>query len=328
MRANRSFFLYIGLMIMVLGSRGWSTKDQAPSAPPYVVVSIKPLHSLVCAVMNGVGDPILLLSGQEDPHHFQMTSGHIRHLRRADILFWIGPVFEAFLAKAIRSHEIHHASLMNARGVCLLYNHKPSGCFLESGCEKASFDPVAEPFDMTTRWHDIDPHLWLDPKNARAMLYEIAYQLAAIDIHNAKKYNYNARLYDAKLSELEDQLSKLSLGKRHEKFLVFHNAYSYFEKRYGFYNLARELIADHQEMSLQSVEKIRSALLEGKIKCLYAEPQKGRRLEESMAQEFSVKIKFLDVLGVNLEAGLDLYEKLMVGLMNALLDCKEEHDGK
>ena len=77
--------------------------SEQKSSPPNVVVSIKPLHSLVASVMKGVGEPELLLEGNTSPHTAALKPSQAEAIQKADLVFWIGDTLEAFLSKSLES---------------------------------------------------------------------------------------------------------------------------------------------------------------------------------------------------------------------------------
>src|SRR5690606_8723107 len=75
----------------------------AANAAPDIVVSIKPIHSLVSSIMQGVGEPALIVEGAASPHTFTMKPSSARAVQGADIVFWMGPGMEAFLEKPLEA---------------------------------------------------------------------------------------------------------------------------------------------------------------------------------------------------------------------------------
>ena len=110
--------LIYGLLVLVFASLSGA------SAAPNVVVSLKPLHSVVASVMEGVAEPSLLLTGSETPHSFALKPSHARKLQGADAVFWVGPQLEQFLINPIKTLAKGAAIVDFARSVRLLPNRK------------------------------------------------------------------------------------------------------------------------------------------------------------------------------------------------------------
>ncbi|MEI2773496.1 MAG: zinc ABC transporter substrate-binding protein [Candidatus Competibacter sp.] len=91
-------------------------------AEPKVVASIKPVHSLVAGVMQGIGEPRLLVPGGASPHQYSLRPSDARAISEADVVFWIGPELESFASKPLRNTEgkLRAVALLDAPGVVVL----------------------------------------------------------------------------------------------------------------------------------------------------------------------------------------------------------------
>ena len=187
-----------------------------------VVVSIKPLHSLVAAVMGETGTPILLVRGAQSPHGYQLKPSQITQLQKADIVFYIGPVLETFLARplATLSANVKTFAMINAPGVTVM-PPRAGGSW--------EFDADAAPAKGSPQ----DPHIWLNVQNAKAMVKEITKNLSATYPANARIYIKNAATIIKKLDALNATLKKKLEQERSKPYIVFHDAFHYFEKSYG-----------------------------------------------------------------------------------------------
>src|SRR5258708_22010768 len=144
-----------------------SAAAQAAPAPD-VLVSIKPLHSIVAAVMEGAGAPELLLTGAASPHSYALKPSDARKIARAEVIFWTGPVLETFL-------ETPLANLApRARVVAL--GDVDGGTRLQ-----ARKGGVWEADEDDEHSGGIDGHVWLDPRNAVAMAASTARTLSPKD---------------------------------------------------------------------------------------------------------------------------------------------------
>lgn len=302
------------------------TKKSTMQKAPRVLVTIKPIHSLVSVVMQGVGTPELLLSGSEDPHHYQMSIKDVRRLKEADLLFWVSPNFETFLVKPIEVYKPNRVTLINTKGLQLLYQRNSSGCFYDDACmQPREFKSVESAGMFSTEWTAIDPHIWLDVENAKILVGEITAELSAFDPVNAAIYNANASAYLEKLNKLSQELEGRAKKLKGFDFVDFHNAYAYLEKRYGIQNSGGDLVTDHGTPSLKSMAKIRSAIKRDKVKCFFVEPQEPSTVQQSLAEEFHMTLHRIDPLGVDIEIGPDLYETLMRQIFDNFEECLSLH---
>ena len=227
----------LSLLIPVLLATGPSRAADAP----VVVTSIKPIHSLVAAIMQGVGTPELIVGGAASPHTYSLKPSNARTLQNAKVIFWVGPGLEAFLQKPLESlgSDASIAELDDAPGLTKL-KFREGGAFEphDDGDEAEAHDhdhaEAAGHDDHDHAHGEFDTHLWLDPVNAKAMAAEIITTLVAADPANALTYQANAKTLDDKLDALDNELAATVAPVKDKPFIVFHDAYQYFEHRYMF----------------------------------------------------------------------------------------------
>ena len=203
----------------------------ADQKPISVVASIKPIHSLVAAVMGDIGTPHLLLEAPSSAHHFTLKPSQARSLQAADIVFWVGPTMEQPLTKALATlaPQAQTLPLIESAGLVLINFDKVTPAHEKHDHEK--HDEHAKHDD-----HLINPHIWLDPQNAKIMLGVIAARLAKADPENASTYAANADSMAARLATLETDITSQLASYSAAKFLVLHDAHVYFERRFGLRN--------------------------------------------------------------------------------------------
>ena len=281
-----------------------STGNAAENAPR-VVASIKPIHALVSAIMVDVGTPHLLMSSAGSPHTYQLKPSGARLLANADVIFWMAPTMESFLEKALKSLP------QNARVVSL---HDAPGVIL-----------LASPRDRIGHTHEgnetVDMHAWLDPTNARAMAMHIATVLTAIDTVNSEAYRKNASILDSRLAELDRRLAKTLRPVSDRTYIVFHDAYQYFENRYNLDNAFAVIANPHQLPGAKRLSTIRARVRELGSVCVFAEPQFSPALMRTITENTGARTAVLDPLGAALEPGPDLYFDLLEGMASALVRC-------
>ncbi len=283
-------------------------------AGPRVVASIAPVHSLVAAVMAGAGTPSLLLRGGESPHTFSLRPSDAQMLNDADILFWIGPALELPLARILPNLGVSRSvALLDAPGLTVLPNRH--------------LHP-AEPHEQNTRrantgtnaGRGIDPHIWLSPENAAAMVDEITRRLVELDPAQAELYRSNAALLRQQLRALDEELAARFSGIR-GKYAVFHDAYQYFERNYSLSPVA--VMTTHPERSpgAASLRELRATLVNQKVDCIFSEPQFQPRLVAMLSEGLPVRHAVLDPLGAEIPPGPQAYLQMMRSMANALTDC-------
>ena len=218
-----------------------------------VVATIKPIHSLASYLMDGVGKPDLIVDGYASPHGFALKPSHAKMLQDADIIFWVGEDIENFLEKPLKSiaknaekielMEIKKLTKLKFRERNIFDEHDDHGH--DDHAKKDDHDDhdhdkkghKEEGHDDHGHGHEghahgeFDPHIWLDPMNAKIILDEMAIHLIENDQKNEKKYKENLKSAHKDLDKLTKKI-KSDLNKDF-KSVVFHDAYQYFEKRFG-----------------------------------------------------------------------------------------------
>ena len=469
--SNKSMKLQLkfGLLLSIISILSYSSFANAETK---VVVSIKPVHSLVSYVMDGVGKPSLLVDGSASPHTFQLKPSHATMLQEADVVFWIGEDLESFLEDPLDSiaNDARKVTLMESDQIDLLkfreknifedhddhddhadehgddhdehddhaddhgdhgdHGFEWAGVFdltegtynwsfakvggeyadpamkmvilmsdeIESSEERAeellesssstdrnhsstlsandsafmlNFDESREttvfsveikeagkyafftehmPFEFEADEHffkdlsgnDVEPiaqepdsghhdhhhghahgefdiHFWLDPEIAKTIVMIVSSELSELDPSNASIYNSNAT---KALSEI-DQLIAATKGKinSNAKYVVFHDAYQYFEKRFGIEVVGALTVNPEVLPGAKQLSEIREAIEHENVNCLFSEPQFNPTIAETIAADTGVKAAVIDPLGAELELGKDLYFELINDLSSSFENC-------
>ena len=170
--------------------------------------------------------------------------------------------------------------------------------------------------------HDgADPHAWLDPENAKAWLGLIADALAEADPANAETYAANAEAgraaIDAAVADVETMLAPV----QDRRFVVFHDAYQYFEDRFGLNAAGAIALADAADPGPARLAALREAVAEADISCVFAEPQFDPGLVEAVASETGLDAAVIDPLGVSLDPGPGFYPDLLRAMAASMAEC-------
>lgn len=294
---------------------------------PVVVTSIKPIHSLVAAIMEGVGEPELIVDGAASPHTYNLKPSNARALQDAKVIFWVGPGLEAFLEKPLQAlgRDASIAELDKAPGLVKL-PFREGGAFEahDDGDEHGAEHNEAEAAHGAEADHGhgaFDTHLWLDPMNAKAMASEITTTLVAADPANALTYQANAKALDDRLTALDKEITATVAPVKDKPFIVFHDAYQYFEHRYGIHVAGSITVSPETIPGAERVSEIHRKVGELGATCVFAEPQFEPRLIEVVIEGTSAKSGVLDPEAATLKAGPDLYFTLMRGIANSMKAC-------
>jgi len=285
-------------------------------ATPRVVVTLPPLHSLAAGVMAGVAEPELLLPGGASPHNYSLRPSDMRALVDADLLMWVGEDLETFLLEPLANSATPHLAVATLAEIQRLPLREGGLWEVHHHDEDAGHEHGHE------RDHsDWNPHLWLSPANARVMVAALAGQLAELDTANAARYRANASALDARLQALDARLTGQLAPVREVPFLVFHDAYQYFEHHYDLTGAGALTLDPERQPGAARVQEIRQRLTSQDIACVFAEPQFRPALVDRLVADTGVRAGVLDPLGTELEPGPDAYFQLLENLAAALVAC-------
>jgi zinc transport system substrate-binding protein len=297
----------------------------ADQKPISVVASIKPIHSLVAAVMGDIGTPHLLLEAPSSAHHFTLKPSQARSLQAADIVFWVGPTMEQPLTKALATlaPQAQTRPLIESAGLVLINFDKVTPAHEKHDHEKHDHEKHDEHAKHDD--HLINPHIWLDPQNAKIMLGVIAARLAKADPENASTYAANADSMAARLAILETDITSQLASYSAAKFLVLHDAHVYFERRFGLRNYGAITTEPDVMPTASRVKALRDELREHRFDCIFTEPFLGQKAVALIAEGSKVSIGTLDPIASNLPAGAQLYPDLLMSYAKALQSCFGVH---
>lgn len=277
---------------------------------PSVVTDIAPVESLVARVMGDLGQPQLLLRPGASPHDYALRPSEARALQQADLIFWAGPALTPWLEKPLSTlgGQAGSVALSRVEGTVRL-------AFREGPLFDEQEDTAPSTGDAE------DPHAWLDPQNAIVWTGAIADALSQADPGNAATYRANAAAAVADLRALSERVRDRLAGVRPGSFIVFHDAFRYFESRFGVPAAGAITPGDGREPSPARMASLRDAVADSGIACVFAEPQFNPGLIDSVFADTSVATAELDPLGAELEPGPALYPALIETLADRLADC-------
>jgi len=302
---------------------------QAGEEPPKVVASIAPVHSLVAAVMAGVGAPTLLVPPSASPHTFALKPSDAKNLQNADVVFWVGENLEGFLRKPLKAlpKKATVIELSEAKGVTLL-DMREGGAWEKDAHDdkdhghKHGRGPGKKGRPAHDHEEGKDMHVWLDPANARAMVAAIAKALGERDPGNQNKYAANATATVTRLDALEKDLRTKLAPVAKVPYLVFHDAYHYFENRFGLNAAGSITVNPEQPPGAKRVAELRGKARQLKVACVFAEPQFDPKVVKTIVEGTSVRTGVLDPDGgAGLTPGPELYFGLMNKLADSLVGC-------
>ncbi len=342
---------------LLLSSLSLFSFISSAEAEPKVVTSIKPIHSLVSYVMDGVGRPDLLVDGSSSPHTFQLKPSHATMLQEADIVFWIGEDLESFLETPLDSIAANakRVTLMDSDQIEMLKfreknvfddhhddhdEHEDHADGHDDHDEHEGHDDhdeheghddhdeheghddhdEHEGHDDHAHHHgEHDIHFWLDPEIAKSIVNITARELSEIDPNNKATYEKNAANAIDDLEELINVTrSKINSD---ATYIVFHDAYQYFEQRFGIEVIGALTVNPEVLPGAKQLSEIREVIEHENVNCLFSEPQFNPSIANTIAKDTGIKAAVLDPLGAELEPGQDLYFELISDMASSFENC-------
>ncbi|EEW60852.1 high-affinity zinc uptake system protein ZnuA [Ruegeria sp. TrichCH4B] len=324
---------------------------------PRVVADIAPVQGLVARVMAGVGEPDLLVPPGASPHGHSLKPSDARALSSADAVFWVGDALSPWLEGSLEelASDAHVVSLLEAPGTLQL-EFRNGAVFAADGHDDHGHDDHShddhnhdghdhEGHDHSDHDHDghdhadhdhshgghdhgghghshegVDPHAWLAPQNGKHWLALIAEELSEIDPANAEIYQSNALAGQAEIDAVVEQV-KAGLSQTQGEFVVFHDAYQYFEHSFGVSTLGAISLADASDPSVARIAEIRDAIAEANVSCVFSEPQFNPGLVATVAEGRDVKSVVIDPLGTEIAPGASFYTDLLTDIGADFVEC-------
>lgn len=315
-----------------------------------VLVTIKPLHALVAAVMQGTGTPGLLIDGAASPHSMSLKPSQARDLQKAKVVFWVGDELETFLVEPLKSlaPNAKQVALMDAHDLIRL-PFREGGAFEahehddehahRAGTEHANeaehkHDEAREHEHEAGHKHEgeheeahhhghdeIDAHAWLDPENARVFVHEAEEALSAAFPRNAATYKANAARVSKRIDDLIKEI-ETTVEPVHDKgFIVFHDAYQYMEKRFDLHAVGSITTSPEILPGADRLSDIREKIKHRGAHCVFAEPQFEPKIVSALIEGTNARSGVLDPLGASIPKGQDHYFEMMRANAKALRDC-------
>lgn len=294
---------------------GLALAAPAGAAPPRIVASIPPLHSLVAGVAGDLAAPRLLVPAGRSPHTFSLAPSDARALAAAEVVFAAGDVAEAFLQRplAALAGDARIVRMAELDGVRRLPARR-GGAWSEPRGHNDGHGHADEDGAL-------DPHVWLDPRNAIAFTRAVAATLATLDPANAARYRDNAAAQLERLRALDRVLAQALAPVAGTPYLVFHDAYQYLEARYRLAAAGAVTVDPGRPPGARRLHQLRRRIEREGIACLFTEPQFTPKVARAIVEGTGARIATLDPLGVDIEPGPALYFELMHRLADDLRAC-------
>jgi zinc transport system substrate-binding protein len=300
---------------------------------PSVAADIAPVQGLVARVMDGVGEPALIIQQGASPHEYSLRPSEAAALENADIVFWIGESLTPWMAETVETlaGDATVVELLDVPGtVTLPYREGATFEAHDHGEDEHGHDDHGhddhghDEHAHDDQGHDHegdDPHAWLDPENAKLWLDAIAAELSAADPANAATYVANAAAGRAEIDAASAEAATTVAPLKDAGFVVFHDAYQYFEARFGIAAAGAISLSDASEPSPARIAEIQAAVADLGVACVFSEPQFNAGLVATVMDGSAAKTAVLDPLGTTIEPGPGFYPALIRQLSASMAGC-------
>ena len=307
MLTNYKHVLFCSLLLLL-------TNFSSQASTPEILVSIKPLHSLVSNITRGVTTPQLLLNKQASAHNFQLKPSQKRLLSQADLFIYSSNNIEGFVENLQQSQsKTQFIQLSQLDGIEQLPNRGFSHGHNEHHNEDGN---------------NIDGHIWLSINNAKQISRHIAKLLIDLDPAHKDIYQKNLQTFTLELDKAKNINALLLKSIKHKTFLVYHDAYQYFEHENQLTNVMFVTSSPDVKPGIKRVRQLKKLIRDENIQCVFYEPPSIPPLLKTLTEDRSAKLVPLDPIGSQLNAGTDHYLKLMQQTASKVHSCLNSTNGK
>jgi zinc transport system substrate-binding protein len=299
-----NYRLLLGLILLL------TIKSVGAQSTLNVVVSIKPIHSIVTILMDGVATPKLLLNSSNSAHTFHLKPSQIRMLSKSDLVITISNDFETGLRKALKnvkkdSHfkvsSLNQLNILKSRGEDIYEaNEEEEGNHAD---------------------HTNDLHLWLDVDNMQLISKHISNLLIELDPANKAKYSENLLKANSELNKLKIKLQRQLEPFSSTRFAIFADTLQYFENNL---NLKRPVIITPYHgarLSIKRTLEAKKIIKDLNITCLIYGSEIRPNQVNVLSEGLTLKAFKIDILGAVYPAGSDQYFNLMKRISSQLASC-------
>ena len=318
-----------------------------------VISTIQPINSLVSAVIGNTGKSITIIPSEQSPHDFKLKPSDVKVLQNGNIIFYVSNHLESSITKVFKNlpKNIKLINLMEESGVNHLairdndawerhdhHGHDDHDDHDKHGKKHDDHDDHDkhgkkhddhDDHDKHGKKHDDhddhekedDVHVWLSPDNAIKIVQKVNKVLSLYFPENSKIYNDNTTKFIDKIKNLKMELVRELSPIKNKPYIVFHDAYQYFEKTFELNAVGSVALEGDIASSPKQISLIKDKIVKSKALCVFQEPQFDSKLVKIVVEGTDAKIGTLDPLGVNISENKDFYLQLITNMAKSLKEC-------
>ena len=304
----RRFTSWCYAVALVLSGSVYAGSAFANEAKEFsVITTVKPLNMIVQDLTTGITRSEALLPPGTSPHDYALRPSDMKKLRDADLVIWVGPELEMFLANMLEGKE---NSLALTEQHSIDFRHYEHAVEIDHGDHNHNHD-------------GIDPHLWLGPKQAIQAANVITSALVQHDPLHKKGYEDNLSMFVSEVNQTISELNKKLKPLAEHGYFVFHDGYGYFEEQFGLNNLGHFTVEPDRRPGAKTLISIRRALQDQQAFCVFSEPQFSPAVVNSVVSGTDVKIGTLDPMATDIAEGKGGYARFLTELGASFTKCLE-----
>ena len=292
-----------------------------------VISTIQPINSIVSAVIGNTGKSITIIPSEQSPHDFKLKPSDVKVLQNGNIIFYVSNHLESSITKVFKNlpKNIKLINLMEESGV----NHlaiRDNDAWERHDHHGHDDHDVHDKHGKKHDDHDDhekedDVHIWLSPDNAIKIVQKVNKVLSLYFPENSKIYNDNTTKFIDKIRNLKMELVKELSPIKNKPYIVFHDAYQYFEKTFELNAVGSVALEGDIASSPKQISIIKDKIVKSKASCVFQEPQFDSKLVKIVVEGTDAKIGTLDPLGVNISENKDFYLQLLTNMTKSLKEC-------
>ncbi len=270
-------------------------------AVPNIVVSIKPIHSIVSSLTQGITEPKLLLNTNQLIEHAYLKPSQLSLLSRADLVIFIHPYFESGLKKVLENVDTDKKLIIgDIENIHLIHN------------EGHGHDEHQE---------IVNYHLWLDVNNMQIFAKKLVKKLIQIDPDNSLDYTTNFNKLNQNLDNLKQDISQKLSSYKSKVLASYSNTFDYFTNINQLKKSVNITSYHGEKLSIFKMLKAKKTMKKTQTKCLLATVEIPKKRINSLTEGLSINSENIDIIGFNIQQGGDHYFELMHSISNKIVQC-------
>jgi zinc transport system substrate-binding protein len=269
-----------------------------------VAVSIKPLQLITQTIVGDRGSVLSLMPAQSSPHHFTLSPSDRLAIESSDLIIYVGEELETEFDSVMMQLKTDK-NILRLLDLANLLRLNLAG------------EPVQGTLKGNQRF---DPHIWLNTQNVLTIAEEIRDRLVDIDPEGQMAFNANYNQFAKRVISLKTQWQQRLQTSPRTSYMVFHNAFAYFEFEFGLEHVLTMVEDSEVPPGARQMLKVRQSIYDLNPSCLLLDAAANEALISTLMSKQTVTMVQIDLLGANLAEG-EGYEHLMENLVNGFSLC-------